>query len=74
MFKKKNTREIKRIAELEENKERDDKVIYLQDLVIRLQQDFIKQKDELLEYREEKIKKLKRRRNQDGKEIHKETN
>ena len=42
MFKKKNTREIKRIAELEENKERDDKVIYLQDLVIRLQQDLIK--------------------------------
>ena len=74
MFKSQNTKEIKRIAELEENKERDDKIIHLQDLVIRLQQDLLKQKDELLEYREEKIKRLKKRRNQDGKEIHKETN
>ena len=74
MLKKKNTEEIKRIAELEENKERDDKIIYLQDLVIRLQEDLLKQKNELLGYREEKIKQIKQRRVKNGKEIHKKAN
>lgn len=70
---KKNTEEIKRLAELEENKERDDKLIYLQDLVIKLQQDLIKKQEELLEYREEKIRKLRGNKN-NGKEIYKKTN
>lgn len=76
MFKKikENTKEIKRITELEMNKERDDRLIELQDMVIRLQQDLIKKQEELLVYREEKIRKIKEKRNNVGKEIYKKTN
>ena len=73
MLKRKNTEEIKRIAELEENKERDDKIINLQDTVIRLQEALIKQKDELLEYRELKLKKMKEKRSNHAKKIYERT-
>lgn len=59
---KKNTLELKFLSCLEEIEKIKEKLIVLQGKIIILQEQNIKQKEELLAFREKEIKKLKEKR------------
>lgn len=59
---KKNKQNLKYQTALEQNLEKAEKITDLQDIVIRLQNDLIKQKDENLKLKEAQIERLKNER------------
>ena len=59
--KKKNTNEIKYLSLLEDKNRQNEKMIDLQDKVIRLQEELRKRDSELLDYREKEIEKYKKK-------------